>query len=185
MTAAENLAVHTAWTAAEDRHDLSHHVDYVHADIEVHAPGAHPVVGLESYLAMMKQGFEGVANWRAVLEDRFATDERVVCRWRVCGKHIGDLHGFPATGQAIEWSGISVWEFEGGKARRGWIYKDVVGLFVQLSRDRCRVIRVPCQDLALDDRPSASAKQSRCPRCGVRWAPDATVLLTEMHERPA
>ena len=39
MGAAENLAVHTRWTDAEEHQDLSHHRDFLHDDIEVHVPG--------------------------------------------------------------------------------------------------------------------------------------------------
>ena len=39
MSARENLAVHTALTEAENRHDLSHHRDFLHDDIELHQVG--------------------------------------------------------------------------------------------------------------------------------------------------
>jgi steroid delta-isomerase-like uncharacterized protein len=68
-----------------------------------------------------------------VLDDRFATDDRVVCRWRTSGTHEGDFNGLPPTGKRIEWMGISIWEFEDGKARRGWIMQDVASLMRQIG----------------------------------------------------
>ena len=41
------------------------------------------------------------------------------------GDHRYALNRFvrvPATGKHFSFSGISIWEFEGTKARRGWIY---------------------------------------------------------------
>jgi steroid delta-isomerase-like uncharacterized protein len=133
MGASENLAVHKRWTEAEDRHDLSHHGDFLHEDIEVHQPGADPVVGLDAYLAMMEANYAGMSDFRVVLDDEFATDDRVVCRWVITGRHTGDVFGNPATGKELQFPGVSVWEFDHGKARRGWVFAGVGALMVQLA----------------------------------------------------
>jgi hypothetical protein len=52
---------------------------------------------------------------------------------RMSGTHQGDLDGIPATGKQLEWTGVSLWEFDGGKARRGWIFSDAAGLMGQLG----------------------------------------------------
>jgi steroid delta-isomerase-like uncharacterized protein len=133
MGAAENLAMHTSWTETEDRHDLTRHHDFIHDDIVVNQAGAEPVVGFDAYITMMEALYDGVPDFHVVLEDQFATDERVVCRWRLGGTHKGDVFGIPATGKAIEYTGVSVWEIEGGKARRGWIFADSISLMAQLG----------------------------------------------------
>jgi len=81
----------------------------------------------------MEGTYAGLPDFRVVLEDQFATDDRVVCRWRARGTHQGELFGIPATGNQIEYTGVSLWEFEAGKARRGWIYPDVASLMAQLG----------------------------------------------------
>ena len=68
-----------------------------------------------------------------MLEDQFATDDRVVCRWTASGTHEGELYGIPATGKHIAYTGVSLWEFDDGKARRGWIFPDVASLMTQLG----------------------------------------------------
>ena len=133
MGAKENLAVHTAWTEAEDRHDLTHHGDYMHDDIEFHPPGAEPIVGIDAYVAMMLAMYAGLKDFSVVLDDQFATDDRVVCRWRAIGTHDGELSGIPPTGKPIEYPGVSVWAFDRGKARLGWIFPDVATLMAQLG----------------------------------------------------
>jgi steroid delta-isomerase-like uncharacterized protein len=133
MGAAENLATHKEWTAAEDRRDLTRHHQFVRDDIVVNQAGAEPVVGLDAYITMMEATYAGLPDFHVALEDQFATDERVVCRWRLSGTHEGDLFGIPATGKQIEYTGVSLWEFDGGKARRGWIFTDVATLMAQLG----------------------------------------------------
>ena len=124
MGADDNLAVHTRWSDAEDRHDISHHGDFIHDDIEVWTAGSEPTVGFDAYLAVMKATFETMPDFHVVLEDQFATSDRVVCRWRATGT---------ATGKWIEYMGVSLWEFDGGKARRGWVFPDVASLTAQLG----------------------------------------------------
>ena len=133
MGAAENLAVHTRWTDAEEHHDLSHHRDFLHDDIEVHVPGAEPIVGLDGYRAMMDANYAGLVGFHVTLDDQFSTDDRVVCRWRLSGTHGGELFGMPATGKHIEFAGVSLWEFEAGKARRGWVFPDLASAMAQLQ----------------------------------------------------
>ena len=133
MGAKENLATHTAWTDAEDRRDLTRHHEFIHDDIVVNQAGAEPVVGFDGYLAMMAETYAGLPDFRVVLEDQFATDDRVVCRWIASGTHDGELFGIPPTGRKVEYMGVSLWEFDDGKARRGWIFSDVASMMAQLG----------------------------------------------------
>jgi steroid delta-isomerase-like uncharacterized protein len=127
------VAVHTAWTEAENRHDLTHHGDYLHDDIRFHQPGSEPLVGLDAYVTMMQALYAGLEGFSVSLDDQFATDDRVVCRWRARGTHSGEFFGLPATGKRLEFPGISLWEFDGGKARRGWSFPDIASLMTQLQ----------------------------------------------------
>jgi steroid delta-isomerase-like uncharacterized protein len=132
MGAQENLAVHTAWATAEDRHDLTHHGDFLHDDIVFYLPGSEPVIGIDAYVAMMEALYASLEDFSVVLDDQFATDDRVVCRYRTRGTHNRDLFGVPATGKQIEFAGMSLWEFDQGKARRGWSFSDLPALMAQL-----------------------------------------------------
>lgn len=135
MGARENLEVHTRWTDAQDSHDLSQHHEYVHDDIEVHVPGGKPIVGIDAVRAGMEANYEAMPDYHVVLDDQFATDERVVCRWRVSGTPKGELFGIPPSGKPIEVVGVSIWEFDEGKARRGWIFSNAASLKQQAGRD--------------------------------------------------
>jgi steroid delta-isomerase-like uncharacterized protein len=133
MGASENLAVHTALTDAENRHDFSHHGDYLHDDIEFHQVGGEVLVGLDAYVTTLQAGYEALEGFSVVLDDQFATDDRVVCRWRARATHTGEFAGFPATGKQIEFPGMSLWEFDHGKARRGWGFLDLASVMAQLQ----------------------------------------------------
>jgi steroid delta-isomerase-like uncharacterized protein len=134
MGASENLALHRRWTDAEDRHDISHLEEYLEEDIVVHLPGGERVAGLVAYIEMLKAQYAGLEGYRVVLDDAFATDDRVVCRWRVSGRHTGNFSGFPPTGRSVEFPGVSVWEFDNGKANRGWVLPDIASLMGQLQQ---------------------------------------------------
>jgi predicted ester cyclase len=82
---------------------------------------------------MRSSYFEGVPDEQVIVEDLFATDDRTVCRWRIRGTQTGSLLGLPPTGRAIDDSGISIYEVEDGRLRRGWIEQDSVKLMAQLS----------------------------------------------------
>jgi len=133
MGAAENLETHTRCTEAENAHDLSRHGDFLHEDIAVVVAGGETTAGIVEYRASLEQLFAGLSDFKVVLEDQFATDDRVVCRWRATATHDGELFGVPATNRALGYTGVSVWEFDGGKARRGWIFPDTMAMMQQLG----------------------------------------------------
>jgi steroid delta-isomerase-like uncharacterized protein len=133
MSAKENLAVHAAWTAAEDEHDLSRHEEFLHPDIELHLPGGEVVNGLAAYRAVTDAVLSAMPDCRVILDDVFATDDRVVCRWRLRGTHAGELYGYAPSGKVIEYPGISLWEFEDGRARRGWSMPDLATAMTALG----------------------------------------------------
>src|SRR3974390_3273092 len=101
MGAERNLAVHSAWADAENRHDLSRHHEFLHDDIVVHQSGQEPVVGFDAYMTMMDDLYAALDGFSTTLEDQFATDDRVVCRWESTGTHSGDLYGMPAPGKQL------------------------------------------------------------------------------------
>jgi predicted ester cyclase len=106
MGVAENLALHTRWVQAENSQDLSRHEDDLHDNVEVVQPGAELVVGVAAYRAMMEDAYTALPGFNSVLDDQFATDDRVVSRWRLSGTHIAESFGFPARGKHIECPGM-------------------------------------------------------------------------------
>ncbi len=133
MGAEANQALHSKWLEAENLQDLSHHDDFVHDDIEVDQGGVARVMGIVEYRQMMEVAYASIPDFHTVLHDQIATDDRVVARWTTSGTHSGDSLGVPATGKPIEFSGLSIWQIEDGKARRGWIYSSLPIVLMQLA----------------------------------------------------
>jgi steroid delta-isomerase-like uncharacterized protein len=93
--------------------------------------------GVEPGLSGIRRFYE--AFWaafpgcRLVLEDVFASDEKVACRFLLEGEHRGPFQGIAATGSAISVPGITILEFRNGRCIRRWSYTDAVGLLQQLG----------------------------------------------------
>lgn len=116
MGAKENLEMHVRWAEAENSHyvTVERWREFVHDDIVITHLDGTVVDGIEAMVRNMNDSINSMDNWRNVIEDRFATDDRIVCRWR--------CKGIPHdTGVENDIRGTSVWEVEDGRVRRGWI----------------------------------------------------------------
>jgi len=80
----------------------------LHDDIEMNIIGGEVQVGIDAYVVMVQSLHAALDGFSVVLDDQFATDDRVVCRWRARARHTGDSAGFPATGKQIEVPGMSL-----------------------------------------------------------------------------
>jgi predicted ester cyclase len=129
MGASENLEIHARWAEAQaNQHDLSQHEQFVHPDIVIEHADGKTVVGLAAMRENMEANYAAMPDWHMTPLDRFATDDRVVLRWRVMGTPTGELFGMAPTGEPIEIEGVSIWEFVDGKAKRGWVFSNAASL---------------------------------------------------------
>lgn len=66
--------------------------------------------------------------------DRQATEgDDVVTLWTWIGKHKGDFHGMPATGEQCTMTGTTYFRFEDSKIKEGWWHFDMMRLLRQLG----------------------------------------------------
>ncbi len=69
-------------------------------------------------------------TWHAVvIELPFAA-----VRWTVTGTHLGTWRELAPTGRALEFDGLSFFEFEGDRIRRSWVSYDVADVMRQLGQ---------------------------------------------------
>jgi steroid delta-isomerase-like uncharacterized protein len=54
-------------------------------------------------------------------------------RWTMTGTQRDTYLGLPATGRTINFSGMSMWEFEAGRVRRSWVSFDPAVMMRQLT----------------------------------------------------
>lgn len=57
----------------------------------------------------------------------------VAVAWLWTGTHDGDMPGFPATGNVVSMSGLTIYYFEGDRVSGHWQVTDRLGVFQQLS----------------------------------------------------
>lgn len=83
---------------------------------------------------------QGIAMWRAALPDLYITaddviaeGDKVVARWTMRGTHKGELLGIPASGQQVEFKGITIVRFQDGKLAETWSASDQLALMQQIG----------------------------------------------------
>ncbi len=65
----------------------------------------------------------------------FGDESRVCARWRLCGRHVGEFMGLPASNREISVEQCEVYEFRDGKVATVWTYGDMGSLFRQIATD--------------------------------------------------
>lgn len=125
--------IETVWNTG----DLEAAGRYVAPRYTIHHDPGDPWEGRELDLA----GFQDrVRLSRAPFPDqRFQIQElvgegdRVVMAWHWTATHQADIPGFPATGDLIRMSGITVYHFDGDRITGHWQIADRLGVYAQLQ----------------------------------------------------
>jgi len=68
-----------------------------------------------------------------VLEEQIEEGDTVVTKVKVCGTHLGDFQGIPATGRAVEFPSINFTRFSGGKILANDVHIDLMGMMQQIG----------------------------------------------------
>jgi predicted ester cyclase len=96
-------------------------------------PGVEQPMSLADIADSLRQlhaGFEGLH----LHEDALFGDGRHACaRWRLVGRHVGDVYGLPATGQLIDVPTCEVYEVTDGRVVNSWVYGNPGGIFEQIQ----------------------------------------------------
>lgn len=80
------------------------------------------------------QVFEaGIPCYDLIPDDILAEGNKVAVRGRITGKHTGDLFGCPPTGNAVDYTGMIIFELADGMIVNHWMEADSVGLMRQIS----------------------------------------------------
>jgi predicted ester cyclase len=98
--------------------------------------GHDPVRGTLSLGATreLAKGFKGgFPDLQCTILDAIGEGERVACRWRMSGTHLGTFLGFESTGRRVAVDGIAFFRFHGERVAEEWLEYDAFGLFRQLG----------------------------------------------------
>jgi steroid delta-isomerase-like uncharacterized protein len=115
-----------------NRHDLSE-LDDILADGYVYSAMGMEIRGLDGYKGTVEPLFVAFPDVKNTTEAIIAEGDLVATRWRARGTHLGPFMGIPATGNAVELTGMTIERIAGGKRLEGWGVQDMLGLMHQLG----------------------------------------------------
>jgi steroid delta-isomerase-like uncharacterized protein len=72
------------------------------------------------------------------IQDLLADGGKVCMTWNWRATHVGDIPGFPATGNVIRMSGATVYYVEDGRFTGHWQVADRLGVYAQLRQGAVR-----------------------------------------------
>ena len=104
---------------------------------EIVAPGyvLHPeeVRGADGLKEMVQRYRDALSDLRVSIDQQFSEGDYVATRLTLRGTHDGDLMGTPATGNQVEFTGITISRCEGGRIVEEWELTDTVSLVGQIG----------------------------------------------------
>ena len=68
-----------------------------------------------------------------IIEDSFATVDKVAACWTAQGTHKGILRGIAPTGKEVRWLGVALYYFSGSKIKEVWGLNDALGMMQQIG----------------------------------------------------
>jgi steroid delta-isomerase-like uncharacterized protein len=110
-------------------------IDEVVADeyVEYNTASPEPIRGPEGYKENVEMVRAAFPDMTVTTEELIVDGDTVVNHWTITGTHDGPAMGIEPTGKHVEFSGISIGKFEGGKIVRGETVADMFGLMQQLG----------------------------------------------------
>jgi steroid delta-isomerase-like uncharacterized protein len=134
MTRQDHLAALDRMNERINRHDVDFADGVYAADIEWWYAGMpDPMHGLDALKERDRSVAAAFPDVEREVIQVVADDATVSVRWRLSATHEGEYAGLPATGNRVEFTGCSLFEFEDGLVIRLAVYMDVATLMRQVS----------------------------------------------------
>src|SRR5690242_6215126 len=95
--------------------------EFLTADYILHFPGPPVPAGPAGDRLMLALFVQAFSDFRVIVEDLVADEEKVAARWRFVGTHSGEFQGLPATGRPVDASGINIFAMRAGKICENWV----------------------------------------------------------------
>jgi roadblock/LC7 domain-containing protein/ketosteroid isomerase-like protein len=102
-------------------------------DVAVHLPFPLPGSGIGYLAGILRLAFALVPDASFDVDDLLIAEDRIVALATIRGTQTGSVLGVPATGTALEFSGIFVGRVAGGKVAELWGQFDLVAAGLQLA----------------------------------------------------
>jgi steroid delta-isomerase-like uncharacterized protein len=88
-----------------------------------------------NYADHVREMIAAYGDFHLEVQELIAQDDRVYVRWKQTGTHIGEVDGFPSTGQTIIEIASAVYRIENERIVEYWIQIDREGIRLQLQRN--------------------------------------------------
>ena len=100
-------------------------------DFVLHSPDE--VRGADGLSSMVERYRGALPDLELTIDHQFAAGDYVASRFTIRGTHDGDLMGVPASGRAVEFTGITISRCRDGMDRQEAELTDTVGLLGQVG----------------------------------------------------
>ncbi len=111
---------------------LDRYLDLYDESIQLHGYGPEPL-GKHAVAGMYGSMFESIADITIHVDDVFEVDDRLCCRARLTGRHVGPLFGVEATEREIEQGVITILRFADGRCVERWSVADTLAVLLQIG----------------------------------------------------
>ena len=105
--------------------DLTIVRDLFSPEYVLHKTGLSFPRGPEAFKMAVRQWREAFPDYRVTIEELFAEDDLVACRFVAEGTHSGGLLGVPPTGKSFTFRGTDVHRVDGGTVVESWLADDL------------------------------------------------------------
>jgi len=89
--------------------------------------------GHDEFLQYVRSIHAALADYRCVIDDLIASEDRAAARMTFSGTHRGLFFGVPATGRVITWAGAAFFTIAHSRITRLWVIGDVDAVKQQLG----------------------------------------------------
>src|SRR5438874_2584630 len=107
--------------------------ELVAEDVVDHMPMPGQAPGRAGHTQILDMVAGAFPDRRFAIEDLIAEGDKVVGRWTMNATHSGAMMGIPATGKAVQMSGMDCGRWRDGKLVELWHIEDMLGMWMQLG----------------------------------------------------
>jgi steroid delta-isomerase-like uncharacterized protein len=130
----ENKTLITRYNEAWDKGDVEALKEIFSPDNVWHTISGQDI-SLEEMLETLKQRMQMFPDRTNSIEDTILEGDKVVLRYTFRATHEGDIEGFPATGNKVEFEAIEIVRVENGKIVECWDVSDDLSFYQQLGME--------------------------------------------------
>ena len=107
--------------------------DLLTDDYHLHTPGVPVPLDRETTKQVVAMYGASFPDLKHTVDEMIVEGDTVGARWTVRGTHRGEFQGIPATGKAVNLSGVTFHHLRGGKISETWLSFDTAVLLQQIG----------------------------------------------------